>query len=626
EEGALVIFDGLDEVLVHLTPAQGQHFARELFRILPPANKRQPKTEAIRRGRLLISCRTHYFRTLRDQKTFLTGEGRDGIRHEDYRALVLLPFNEDQILSFLTETLPDEDPARVMEVIRSVHNLSEIAERPYTLSLIAKHFHQIERWNLEGRKVTGLMLYRHMVLSWLERDTGKHQLTPDHKQALMEYFAAALWRSGKRLWRVGEVEQWLIDFLESNPNIAAHYAGANRELLKEDLRTATFLVREGEDGFRFAHTSLLEFFLAGFLRRALVHGDEGVLQLPPVSRETLHFLGQWLEDDDLLPTALATLVRIRDAYRPQASELAFEYMLYAQTHALPAPSLSGLQLPGADLSDRVFTAEGSDGFLNLSNLNLKGATLRRTSWQGVNLESAVLDDARLTQAEFLDCRLIGSRWVGADLTAAVFRRCNATAADFGASTCRSTHWLDCALAEARGLPGAHRAAYYAGNRGFSAALAQPFQKSAAKPWMFPAHLFAHGLSWSPTGDRLLSAGNDGTLRVWDAASGDCLRTLRGHEGWVHSCAWSPTGDHLLSAGNDGTLRVWDATTGEALPLLRYHLDDDAWCVLDMADGRVQSCGSEAWLWLRWVYQHPETGERELLSAEMFGPLPVLPGR
>ncbi|TVT71965.1 MAG: toll/interleukin-1 receptor domain-containing protein, partial [Denitromonas halophila] len=202
EEGALVIFDGLDEVLVHLTPAQGQHFARELFRILPPANKRQAKSDAIRRGRLLISCRTHYFRTLRDQKTFLTAEGRDGIRHEDYRALVLLPFNEDQILSYLTETLPDEDPERVMEVIRSVHNLSEIAERPYTLSLIAKHFHQIERWNLEGRKVTGLMLYRHMVLSWLERDTGKHQLTPDHKQALMEYFAAALWRSGKRLWRV----------------------------------------------------------------------------------------------------------------------------------------------------------------------------------------------------------------------------------------------------------------------------------------------------------------------------------------------------------------------------------------------------------------------------------------
>ncbi len=53
---------------------------------------------------------------------------------------------------------------------------TEMAERPYTLSLIAQEFAQIERWKAEGRRVTGLMLYRHMVLSWLERDHGQ---TPD---------------------------------------------------------------------------------------------------------------------------------------------------------------------------------------------------------------------------------------------------------------------------------------------------------------------------------------------------------------------------------------------------------------------------------------------------------------
>ena len=568
EEGALVIFDGLDEVLVHLTPAQGQQFARELFRILPPANKREPKSDGIRRGRLLISCRTHYFRTLRDQKTFLTAEGRDGVRHEDYRALVLLPFKEDQILSYLAEALPEEDPARVMDVIRSVHNLSEIAERPYTLSLITQHFHQIERWKAEGRKVTGLMLYRHMVLSWLERDMGKHQLSPDHKQALMEYFAAELWRSGKRMWRVGEVEQWLIDFLETNPRIAAHYSEINRELLKEDLRTATFLVREGEDGFRFAHTSLLEFFLAGFLRRAMVQGDEDALNLPAVSRETLHFFGQWLEEDEQHDAALATLARIRDAYRPLVSELAFEYTLYAAAHGLPAPSAVGFQLPGADLSDRVFGAESASGMLNLSRINLTGTTLRRTRWHGVNLESAVFVDARLAQAEFLGCRLVGSQWAGAELPAAVFRQCNAASADFGASICLSTHWLSCALAGSRGLPNAHRAAYYAGNSGCSAQPGLPPARGATEPWIFPSHLFSLCVSWSPDGSRLLSAGYDGTLRVWDAASGECLLTLRGHEDWVRSCAWSPDGGRLLSGGGDGTLRVWDAASGECLLTLR----------------------------------------------------------
>ena len=132
-------------------------------------------------------------------------------------------------------------------------------------------------------------------------------------------------------------------------------------------------------------------------------------------------------------------------------------------------------------------------------------------------------------------------------------------------------------------------------------------------------------AWSPDGGRLLSGAGDGTLRMWDAASGECLQALRGHEGGVRSCAWSPEGDRLLSA-DDGALRVWNAATGEELPLRRYHLDGDAWCVLDIAEGRVQSCGTDAWRWLRWAYRNPETGERELLPAEIFGPLPVLAGR
>jgi hypothetical protein len=66
--------------------------------------------------------------------------------------------------------------------------------------------------------------------------------------------------------------------------------------MKEDLRTATFLVREGDDRFRFAHTSLQEYFLAGYLRRALVEENPEAWDLPNVSPETLDFLGQWLEE------------------------------------------------------------------------------------------------------------------------------------------------------------------------------------------------------------------------------------------------------------------------------------------------------------------------------------------
>ncbi|HYD64772.1 NACHT domain-containing protein [Azospirillum sp.] len=152
EEGALVIFDGLDEVLVHLSPAAGQRFTRELFRILPPALLTEPGRRA---GRLLISCRTHYFRTLRDQQTHLTAEGRDGIRADLYRTFILLPFTEEQIRAYLRQALPDQDPDRVLELLRSVHNLTEMAERPYTLSLLAEHIGVVERWRAEAARHRG---------------------------------------------------------------------------------------------------------------------------------------------------------------------------------------------------------------------------------------------------------------------------------------------------------------------------------------------------------------------------------------------------------------------------------------------------------------------------------------
>src|SRR5262249_34571513 len=66
--GAVLIFDGLDERVVHMSAAQAEGFIRELFRALPPAllaGRQASATPAAGRpGKLIISCRSHFFRTL----------------------------------------------------------------------------------------------------------------------------------------------------------------------------------------------------------------------------------------------------------------------------------------------------------------------------------------------------------------------------------------------------------------------------------------------------------------------------------------------------------------------------------------------------------------------------------
>jgi WD40 repeat protein len=592
-EGALVIWDGLDEVLVHLETHAGQMFTRQLFRILPPTEKGRPS-----KGKLLISCRTHYFRTLRDQQTHFRAEDRDNLRADDYRApFVLLPFTPEQIKQYVKNTLPDENPDRVMEALGAVHNLKEMAERPYTLSLIAEQFAQIEQWKAEGRRVTGLTLYRHMVRSWLERDTGKHQLTPDHKQALMEHFAAALWRSGERFWSVENLEQWLIDFLEARPGLAAHYQTKGRELLKEDLRTATFLVREGDDRFRFAHTSLQEFFLSGYLRRALVEGNPEAWDLPPASPETLDFLGQWLEDGRDQPSAAApmrTLGALRDGYRSRASELAFSYFLLAHRRRYPAPSAAGFQLPGANLTRWEIAGEASP--LVLDGANFKGAKLWNSRWLNCNLGRATFDGADGYRAEFLQCHMTESGWRQAKLEATRFRDCALAKAVFNEAACTQTQFLRCDTATAQGLPDGRPQAVYALGDGI--AVAREVVTTGQAPRVMPASGHYEAVlscAWSPDGSRIVSASRDKTLRIWDGFTGACLGTLVGHSGSVNSCAWSPDGRSIVSASDDRTLRIWDARSGTLTKTLSGHENNVSRCAWSRDGKRIVSASLDGTL-------------------------------
>jgi WD40 repeat protein len=78
------------------------------------------------------------------------------------------------------------------------------------------------------------------------------------------------------------------------------------------------------------------------------------------------------------------------------------------------------------------------------------------------------------------------------------------------------------------------------------------------------------LAFSPDGRRLLSAGRDRLLRLWDAETGALVKEMAGHTDVVFAAAFHPEGRRIASGGRDRVVRIWDAERGEELVRLPGH--------------------------------------------------------
>ena len=575
----LLIFDGFDEKAAHLTDAQAPDLLRHIRSAAPKGSK----------GRVIIACRTHYFIDRpNEQKKMRGGPAfgtRDGFHQNDFRIAYVKPFDDDRVRAYLGKVVGDH-AHDAFEFLGRVHDLLGLAHRPYLLSLIAAQLGRLETIADTGQRVGAADIYEEVVEAWLERDEGKHLIFPDLKIKLMQELARRMWRQEATGTEAGvpaqDLRDWLMERLLKRIPL-----NAIEDLWRADadMRTATFLNRDAEGNFRFAHRSFMEFFLARSVARGLCDGDPNVLDLPQLTREVIEFAVDLLHRDRVDSAGGGQAIRetLESKYiaRPSKNALLIKaHWDRIRPDSAPQPTaihleagdLSGSDLSGARLDNVSFA--GAD----LSRATLTGARLRgdmsradlteiQAGDAGPNADGPVADlEGVCLRGAMVDvANLAGAKLRGADLRYAVGRSVFLQRADLTDAKLAGAY-LPCARLHGANVTHAQLQ---------SVRLPHPSGPAGVLQDVQVAPQTGHGdwvrcPAFSPDGDQLATASYDKTAKAWDVATGQLLRTFEGHEDSVHGLAFSPDSDQLATGSSDSTAKVWDAATGQLLCTFKGH--------------------------------------------------------
>ncbi|HLL03000.1 MAG TPA: pentapeptide repeat-containing protein [Myxococcaceae bacterium] len=517
-------------------------------------------------GRVLVSSRSHYFPTEAHLQNAVAEALAQALGPAaDLQRMVLEPLSDEQI-RLLVHRILGGKAEDALDRISRTYDLQDLVHRPLLLGMVLNTLDQL----VSGAKVGRSDLYEAYLQRWLDQTRSEDPdcFSDDQKKAFAESLAEELWRSGQPscTWQElrRSVTARLVEHLPESMPIGAAML---------EIQGGAFFVHEGQDRYRFAHKSFLEYFLARALVRTLPERPLESLRTRPLTQEVAAFVGEIVrrEGEPREARAVRALRSFLTEGRARVALPGFTSEPAAEAAVNALRLLRGLArwmgdgvgwIPeGADLRWVELTGEDLRG-LSLVGARLEGAALSGADLSKADLSGARLEHARMNGARLFDTKLMRAAARKADFTQAEADRAELTGADFQGAILRQSMWSRCGWGEVR-LEEADVTAWGAPG-------GTPFQERAlsiARSGMAVALATGHAGSvnagaWDAEGRRLASCGYDGTVRVWDVETGREQAQLRGHHGGVMSVAWDAEGRRLASCGNDGTVRLWGSEDPE----------------------------------------------------------------
>lgn len=265
DEGALVLLlDGLDEFVA-------EYDLPELTRILLEFTLHQST-----RAKVIITCRTHYFRSafetaktffpdLQDSnKVLVSPLYRELSSRHDYGIVYLDMFTDAMVEKYLRTTL-GLSAKELQERLPWLFSLKDLLTRPILLDMMVQTLPQLEGVR---DKITEYDLYDIYTRMWAKRDAWRRSWTIEARLSFVRFLAFSLFVEGKDCIHYEPLLDQLKAFYQPNRDIRQE----ELIIIETDARTATFLVRDSEGNYRFAHSSFYEFFLAQYVIEAIDAG------------------------------------------------------------------------------------------------------------------------------------------------------------------------------------------------------------------------------------------------------------------------------------------------------------------------------------------------------------------
>lgn len=554
----VLFFDGFDELALRVSYERAtQHLDTLMQSVAAPGTL----------AKVVVSSRTQHFLSMADLAQGVRRARRTVLADRLSAVAVsvgrLLPFGEPQILEFLHHRLDNADQAQArMRLITDVKDLLGLSHNPRMLSFIAELPEPDLRAALQqGGTISAAKLNEILVHKWLQFEVVRADdrvpepgLSFDQRLAAVTTIALHLWGHSERFVALDTLGDAVRGFLHDH------------DCAKQQLGSGTLLTRDDAGRFAFLHESVLEWLVARAAQQDLAAGRDALLGRHPLSPLMAEVLRGLTGDEAAAAWADRVLLALDEDLGACAGTLKNNALTLLARLGRRAPERQNLA--GQDLSGRDFTGQSLAGAIlddaRLHDAQLAGVDLRRASLRGASLLRANLDCAVLREADLRGADLSTASLLQADLRGALLddrtrlRRARLLAAK-----------LDPNALDALPPPALWGAA-----------------RSLETLTLQAAGGGAEAIAWHPT-EPLCAVAAGAQIVEWDCVRGLPLRVLRGHKHSVNSVAFSPDGSRLISGGADGSIRIWEVATGRCLASL--HASGDGW-LAQVSDGRYKLGG------------------------------------